>query len=156
MFVLSFKMTKKKIAIAAAAVLLLVVIVIALVMSGGEAEASAMSSGQGVKTNDDRVGFLEAFGWEVEAEPVETREVQIPDALDDVLTEYNAIQTAQGMDLSRYTGKRVKCYTYLVLNYAGAADGEVHANIVVYRDKVIAGDICSTSANGFMHGFEKP
>jgi len=35
------------------------------------------------------------------------------------------------------------------------AEGKVYANILVYRNKVIGGDICSADASGFIHGFEK-
>jgi hypothetical protein len=46
-------------------------------------------------------------------------------------------------------------YTYEITNYEGA-EGKVYANVIVYRNKVIGGDICSANANGFIHGFEKP
>ena len=45
-------------------------------------------------------------------------------------------------------------YTYEVTNYEGA-EGTVYANILVYRNRVIGGDICSADVTGFIHGFEK-
>ena len=49
-------------------------------------------------TNEERVAFLESFGWQVQAEPTETREVMIPAQFNDVYTAYNVMQQAQGFD----------------------------------------------------------
>ncbi|MBR4014329.1 MAG: DUF4830 domain-containing protein, partial [Clostridia bacterium] len=45
-------------------------------------------------------------------------------------------------------------YTYEITNYDGY-DGVVYANILVYRNKVIAGDVCSADTKGFMHGLQR-
>ena len=45
-------------------------------------------------------------------------------------------------------------YTYEVTNYPDA-QGTVYANILIYRNKVIGGDVCSADVTGFIHGFEK-
>ena len=45
-------------------------------------------------------------------------------------------------------------YTYEVTNYEGES-GKVYANVIVYRNKVIGGDICSEATDGFVSGFEK-
>ena len=34
-------------------------------------------------------------------------------------------------------------------------EGTVYANVLVYRNRVIGGDICSADVSGFVHGFEK-
>lgn len=95
---------------------------------------------------------MESFGWQVEPEADEVVEVQIPKEFDDVFTNYNAIQKTQGCNLEKYAGKRCKRYTYVVTNYPGQTDN-VRANILVYKDKVIGGDVCSLELGGFMHGF---
>jgi hypothetical protein len=107
-----------------------------------------------IKTEEDRAGFLAQFGWKVSAEPVEVSEIKIPDEFDKIFTGYNEIQKRQGLDLSKYKNKTVTRYTYEITNYEGA-EGKVYANILVYRNKVIGGDICSADASGFIHGFEK-
>ena len=107
-----------------------------------------------IKTNDDRVNFLSQFGWQVTSEPVETAEIVIPEEFDKIFTGYNEIQKRQGLDLSKYKKKSVMRYTYEVNNYKGE-DGKVYANVIVYRNKVIGGDICSADVNGFIHGFER-
>lgn len=107
----------------------------------------------GIKTNEDRIKFLGQFGWVVKPEAVESIEVTIPAEFDKIFTAYNEIQKRQGLDLSKYKKKNVQRYTYEITNYEGY-DGTVYANILVYRNKVIGGDVCSADVKGFMHGFE--
>lgn len=107
-----------------------------------------------IKTNDDRVALLSQFGYEVEAEAVDEAEITIPAEFDTVLESYNTLQQKQGLDLQKYRRKTVTRYTYKVTNYAGY-DGTVLANVIVYKNKVIGGDVCSADVNGFIHGFSK-
>lgn len=107
-----------------------------------------------IKTDEDRVEFLAQFGWETDKTPIEQTEFTIPETFDRVMMGYNEIQKNQGLDLSRYENKKVTRYTYEVKNYGGY-EGKVYANVIVYRDKVIAGDICAADPLGFVHGFEK-
>ena len=107
-----------------------------------------------VKTNDDRVKFLSQFGWQVKSEPVASVTVTIPANFDKVFMGYNEIQKGQGLDLVKYKDKEVMRYTYEVTNYDGY-DGVVYATLLVYRNKVVGGDVCSADADGFIHGFEK-
>jgi hypothetical protein len=107
-----------------------------------------------IKTEEDRVGFLSQFGWSVKGAPIEVAEITVPSEFDKIFTGYNEIQKRQGLDLSKYKNKTVTRYTYEISNYDGA-EGKVYANILVYRNKVIGGDICSADTNGFIHGFEK-
>ena len=107
-----------------------------------------------VKTNEDRIAFLEQFGWKVKSEPITASEVKIPEQFDKVFASYNEIQKRQGLDLSKYRNKNVMRYTYELTEYDGY-DGVVYANMIVYRNKVIGGDICSADVTGFIHGFEK-
>jgi hypothetical protein len=73
----------------------------------------------------------------------------MPKDFDRVVTEYNELQRRQGLDLSKYTGKRVTRYTYEVKNYEGY-EGTVYVNLLVYRDKVIGCDISSADPTGFV------
>ena len=107
-----------------------------------------------IKTADDRIEFLRQFGWEVEQTPAEEAEVQIPSEFDKVFAGYNEIQKAQGLDLGRYKNKKVMRYTYVITNYPDYT-GKVLANLLVYRGKVIGGDICTADVHGCIHGFEK-
>lgn len=107
-----------------------------------------------IKSNEDRINFVKQFGWEVEAEPIKEQQVVIPREFDKVFAEYNELQRRQGLDLSSFKKKSVMRYTYTVTNYPNY-DGEVYINILVYRNKVIGGDVCSADVNGFVHGFER-
>ena len=107
-----------------------------------------------IKSNDDRINFIKQFGWEVEAEPLKEQEVTIPKEFDKVFAAYNEIQRKQGLDLSDFKKKSVMRYTYAITNYPDY-EGEVYVNILVYRNTVIAGDVCSADVNGFVHGFER-
>lgn len=106
----------------------------------------------GIKTNDDRVAFLSQFGWEVEPTPDE-QSVTVPAEFDRVFVSYNELQRQQGLDLSKYKRKDVTRYTYKVTNYPDY-DGTVLANLLVYRGRVIGGDICTADVSGFVRGFD--
>ena len=108
-----------------------------------------------IRTEEDRIAFLAQFGWEVSATPTESTTVTIPREFDKVFAAYNEIQRAQGLDLSPYSGRTVERYTYTVTNYQGY-EGEVLANVLIFRGKVIGGDICAADASGFLHGFDRP
>ena len=107
-----------------------------------------------VKTNDDRIRFLGSFGWQVEGEPVEATTVRIPDTFDKVFSAYNELQKKQGLDLSELAGKTVERDTYKVTNYEGY-EGTVLVNLLVYRDRVIGGDVSTADAGGFIRGLQK-
>ena len=107
-----------------------------------------------IKNESDVVDFLTQFGWEVNATPNEAKKVTIPTEFDKIFSAYNEIQKEQGLNLSKFKGKEVTRYTFTVTNYEGF-DGTVWANVLVYRNRVIGGDICSADVTGFVHGFEK-
>ena len=107
-----------------------------------------------IKSNSDRINFIKQFGWEVEAQPLREQQVIIPAEFDKIFAAYNEIQRAQGLDLSSFKKKNVMRYTYTVTNYPNY-DGTVYVNILVYRNVVIGGDVCSADVNGFVHGFER-
>ena len=110
---------------------------------------------ENVKSSNDGVNFLSQYGWQVEATPIEECEITIPKEFDKVLTSYNEIQKQQGLDLTKYQRKVATRYTYKVVNYPGY-EGTVYANIITYRGRVIAGDICSADAKGFIQTLTMP
>ena len=117
------------------------------------AEAEKYSYGK-IKTGGDIVKFLAQFGWEVEPTPLEEVTIKIPAEFDKVMNSYNELQRRQGLDLSKYRGREVQRTTYKVTNYPNYS-GTVMANVIVYKNKVIGGDLCSSDVTGFIHGFEK-
>ena len=119
-----------------------------------ESEQTASYSYEKVKSEDDAEKFLAQFGWIVDASPVEVTEVTMPSEFDKIFAAYNEIQKEQGLNLLKYKRKKLTRYTFEVKNYEGY-EGRVLANVLVYRGKVVGGDICSADIDGFVHGFEK-
>ena len=108
-----------------------------------------------VKSSSDAVKFLMQYGWTVIDTPVEECEITIPAEFDKIITSYNAVQKQQGLDLSKYTKKNATRYTFKVTHYPGY-EGTVYANVITYRGRVIAGDICTADAKGFIHTLPMP
>lgn len=158
MFIYSLRASTIKFFAVICVALVGVITLIAFVPAYGQ-DSAAVSKSEvidytGIKSNEDRIEFLEQFGWEVDADPIEEVQVTIPEEFDKIFTGYNEIQKRQGLDLSDYKKKKVMRYTYTVTNYEDAK-GTVYANLLVYRNRVIGGDLCSADVSGFIHGFEK-
>ena len=71
------------------------------------ASADSTVNFSGIKTNSDRVEFIEQFGIEVDDEAIEEKSFKMPDNFDRVIIGYNELQKKQGLDLSKYAKKRV-------------------------------------------------
>ena len=141
MFVLSIKTGKKQLIfslIALCVVATIAVLAVALppIQSTSATEVPVVSTRGG--TGEERVAFLKNLGYETESEAMEVEEIRLPDETDETIRKYNEIQKKVGFDLEAYLGKRVKRYTYRVLN---AENEPSHACLYVYRDTVIAGHI---------------
>lgn len=152
MLIMTAKVDKRKIAIIAAAVLVLIAAIVLLVKGRDSATTSGSAA---VASNDDRVQFLTSFGWQVVNSPAETSQVRIPSSTSEVFERYNALQKAQGYDLSAFAGKTVMRYVYKVKNYPGATE-PVYATLLICNNQVIGGDVTDTSANGVIRGFSMP
>ena len=152
MVVMTAKVNFKRIllilALAAAGLLVLILLL------GGSKETIAPGS-EKVTDNDSRVAFLKSFGWEVIASPKESGQVLIPKETNTVFDRYNALQKCQGYDLSKFAGKKVMRYVYTVKNYPGATE-PVYATLLIYKNKVIGGDITDTAPGGKVKTFEMP
>lgn len=151
MFIVTAKLTKKKLvgAIVVAGAILVGIIVL-LATSGNRAAAMETGAVKNIKTNDDRVGYLTGLGWTVEADPVETQDVLIPAEWDAMMEEYERLQKEQDMSLEKYKNKHVTRYVYRILNHP-SGEREVFACLLVYKNRIIAGDVQSNALNGFMH-----
>ncbi len=156
MFIYSLKAsTLKFFGIICVAMVALITLIVFIPTS--DVDASPVSGGinySRIKTDEDRIEFLKQFGWEVKPSAVEQKDVKVPKEFDSIFNTYNEMQKRQGLDLSKYKGKNVTRYTYEVTNFDGY-DGTVYANIIVYKNRVIGGDICTADVNGFIQGFEK-
>lgn len=100
------------------------------------------------KTNADRLQFINELGYVVVSNEPTTKTVNIPITFHGVYEDYNSLQKSVSYDLSLYKGCEVTIYTYYInapLNY----DGECIINLIVYNDRIIGGDISSTTIGGF-------
>ncbi|WP_341481021.1 DUF4830 domain-containing protein [Lawsonibacter faecis] len=157
MFIFTAKLNRRKLVMGAAAVLVLCGVAVAAVagLRASGAVVSTSASPKGVKSNDDRVAYLESYGWTVDPEAVSVEELVIPEEFDDTYTQYLALQSAQGFDLTKYAGKRVKRFAYTITNYPSGETG-VQAGLLVYKNTVIGGEVLSSQMDGFIHGLELP
>ncbi len=143
------------IALSVAALLALVALIPTYSAEKNEAATVSDVSYNKIYENSDRLAFIGQFGWEVDATPLEAVEVSIPEEFDKVYLGYNEMQKEQGLGLTKYKGKTVTRYTYNVTNYP-EYEGDVYISLLVYKNKVIGGDVCSADVGGFVHGFEAP
>ena len=152
MMVLTAKVEFKKIILILSAVAAGLLLLIVLLGGNGKTEATSAPS---ASSNDQRVQFLKDFGWDVVNSPKESGQVLIPSEANPVFDRYNALQKDQGYDLSEFAGKRVMRYVYEVRNYPGAKE-PVYATLLVYKNKVVGGDVTDSSAKGKIGGFQMP
>ena len=156
MVIVSAKVSKRKIlagVLAAAAVIALLV----FLFTKSEEPSAPEDPAQILEaaTNEARVAYLQSFGWQVQETPTETQEVRIPEEFNEVFTRYNQLQQSMGFDLSDYAGKSAKRYVYAVTNHP-SGNPDYYATVLIYKNKIIGGDVTSTAQGGKMHGFEMP
>lgn len=162
MFIVTAKVNVKKILAGGLAVVVLcgAAWTGGIILRGQGQEASAVSAQgaerKGIKTNEDRMNYLEEFGWSVIEEPVQTEELQFPESFEDeIYAEFLMLQTDQGFDPVKYAGKRVKRYTYQITNYPTGEEG-IMADLYVYKNTIIGGEVLSPKLDGFLHGLAMP
>ena len=151
MLIMTTKVDKRKLLIAAVAVVAAIALLAAL-GGGDSAPTASMSTAPAADTNDARVKFLTDLGWEVTPSPTESGEIRIPKAGDQVFDRYNELQKSQGYDLNKYAGKKVMRYVYQINNFPDTKE-PVYATVLVYRDRIIGGDITDTTPGGRVQGF---
>lgn len=157
MFIFTAKVHRGRIAAVAAAAVAVCGVLVAVtgLLNARGAAVSTSASPKGVKSNEDRVAYLESYGWAVSPEAVSVEELLIPEEFDDTYTQYLELQASQGFDLTQYCGKRVKRYTYEITNYPTGETG-VQAGLLIYKNTVVGADVLSPELGGFIHGLDMP
>jgi hypothetical protein len=153
MFIFTAKLSRRRAVIAL--VILAAVLCTVVLLAGKRSEPRPGLAASPAKTNEQRVRLLTDLGWQVSPKPVEEQTVVIPREFTDIYEEYNDLQISQGFDLKKYGGLEATRYTYEVENYPDCAD-RVYADMIVYKGKLIAGDVQSSALDGFMRGLEYP
>ena len=160
MFVISIKSDKLKKILIVTLVFLMTVIGGLVYVSKQEALPASTIGGINMKAtnNAERVAFFGQFGFEVAEEPLEVKEIVIPEEFDENYSKYNEIQKKQGLDLDPFKGVRVKYWSYDILNYPGYenSDGRIRGNLLIYNGIIVGGDVSDIALDGFMHTFFIP
>lgn len=152
MFIWTAKLSRKKIALGAAAVLVCAAVAAAAVFVPRDAKAAATVSPKGVRTEEDRVAYLQSWGWQVAPQAILAEELLLPDNFGEEYADYLELQASSGFDLAAHAGQRVKRYSYEVLNYPGGKTG-VRAQLLVRRGTVVGGEVLGAD---FLQGLEYP
>ncbi len=155
MFLFSLKSLKGKFILLLAVVI--AAIIVCAVLSGdepsdGEAVTNVNAIDYSASTQTQQLEFIASLGYTVNTEPDNVEEIVIPQEFDDVYTQYNDIQKAADLDLSKYKGCNAKKWTYTITNYPGYENRDcIKINLIVYNGRIIGGDICSVELDGFMN-----
>lgn len=122
----------------------------ALILAAPDKEEAVFSSVKGLKTDQDRLEFIQGLGYEVEPQPLRSQQVVIPSQFDQTYEQYNELQKECGFDLEPYQGKTLSLYTYRATNYPGQQD--VMIDLLIDKDRAAGGAVYSAALDGFMHG----
>ena len=154
MFLVSLKSLKGKFILLITAIA--AAVILCVIFSGSEQKENYIPTDTVMDysaSNDrERIAFLKQLGYTVRAEPDSINEVLIPSEFDDIYEQYNNLQKQSELDLEPYKGCTVKKWTYTITNYPEYTEKEcIKANLLIYKGKVIGGDICNVELDGFMN-----
>lgn len=157
MIIYTAKLNRRRLAAGGVTALVLVCALAVLfgVFDRGSTSAGEVISPKKLRTAEDRLSFLGSYGWLVREEPLAVEEILIPKEMGPEYDDYLALQRQQGFDLQKYAGKRVRRYTYEILNYPTGETG-VQASLLIYKNTVVGADVLSPALDGFIHGLEMP
>ena len=150
MFVFTAKLNRKKaVLITAGLAVVLALIVIAVHAATGGKKADMHPSESGIRGVEDIVAYLASLGWQVESEPIETQSIVIPRRFNGVYADYIKLQKEQGYPIENYAGMQAVRYSFRVTNYP-TGEKDIVADVVLFGQEIIAGDVQSTASDGFM------
>ncbi|MGN1422244.1 MAG: DUF4830 domain-containing protein [Oscillospiraceae bacterium] len=98
-------------------------------------------------TNEQRIAYINSFGWDAGLTHTDVKEVRIPVRFDEAYEQYNALQKEQGFDLRKYRACSVKQYTYSIGEDSAVP---IYAHLLVLDGEIIGADISSAEADGFV------
>ena len=164
MFVFSLKASRFKIVGACAFVLLCAFTVSRFFPEQGASIAASVSGTSekirfdGMSGASELASFAENIGFGVDKTPVETVSVEIPASFDRTLDKYNALQKSMGFDLSKYKNKTVQRVTFRVTSmpdHASLPSDQTLLSLILWRDRIIGGDVCVIGEGGSVAPFIK-
>ena len=141
---LGFVTTKKQISMLLMVILLAMVLFAVILWQAGKAAAETDQLPM-AETAADRVDFLHRLGYTVDSSvPEQEKQIEIPHVFSEVYASYQALQQKAGYDLLPFAGKTVTLYT---LHLQDATRTDVYAHLMVYRGRLIGGDIMALSVS---------
>ena len=151
MFIIK-KVNKKSILVFAVLVLLIIFVVFRVAFCGNS-ESYAYCEGIGkcrteISDKFSAEDFCSQFGMSIDLGSETKEYITIPSEFNDVYEKYNSLQIQQGFNLERYKGKKAERRTYDVTN--ATENSELKVNLIIYENRVIAGDLCTVSLDGAM------
>ncbi len=123
--------------------LLLLILAVVLVFFVLTQFFSVKAGATELSTNAQRVEFIESLGVTLENDEFNEKTVVIPEEFSDVYLRYNNLQKQAGFDLNGYRGKQIAVYTYRT------NDGKC-VNLMIYKERLIGGDISEVNVGGNM------
>lgn len=146
-----FKVTSVKTLYKIFLILLLSVFVVFLSIYSFSKTAKGETLPQNGADNKMRIKYIEDLGYIIDTDfKEEEKSVEIPYTFSDVYEEYNNLQKKAGYDLKKFVGKKVKQYTYKLLD---KERNDLYAHLLLYEGSIIGGDI---SAIDFKNGYMLP
>lgn len=149
MFIKTVKIKRPKLIFGVVIALIAAVVIILTVIGIGKSRQRSVM----LSSETERQAFISEMGWQAGTTFDSCKKVIIPEEWNEVYESYNELQKQQGFDLAPYKGCEVEIYTYSILNYpAHENDGSIILNLMLYKNRLIGGDVCCTALDGFMQG----
>lgn len=141
MFIVTARVPRRKLLAGAITVFCCcLVLATALIVTLGDQAVPTAAENTSVRSSEDRIAYLSELGWQVSENPALVEELMIPETFDESYDDYLALQSQQGFDLTKYTGKRVKRYIYDITNDSDR-NVDLQAALLIYKNKVIGGQL---------------
>lgn len=121
---------------------------IVIIVSGQFYAAGNITSN--ADTNARRVYFIKSLGLSPDEDNQENKTVTVPKTFSQVYENYNELQKRAGYDLSAYKGVKVTVFTYPVGKVSHENDDDYYVTLIVYKGRIIGGDISSRNFYGEM------
>ena len=138
MFTLNFRLTRDRIIIAACVLITAIALLWHSLSLGGVTPRG--------DSRESRVDFLNSLGYSVLDKSEVCKTINLPFEFDHVYDSYNQLQKTADFDLSSFRGCEADMYTYKLTEFKALKEASV--SLIVYRNKIIGGDVSSFEKGG--------
>ncbi len=104
-----------------------------------------------VRNDNDVAAFFRYYGYNIILPPKDVCFITIPHSFDTVYEGYNNILRKSGFDFTPFRGKTVEKRTYRVDTSVFNISSVIEANVFIYDNRILGGDITDCTAGGFIH-----